>query len=101
VELLKEEYQHFLADPDALGKKLAFLTELHGRERIGRWQEMARQGEWDLLVAELLQQHYDPAYTRSTLKHYPHYAQGLILGPKSLGAEEMLVLAKEILGLTT
>ncbi len=98
VELLKEEYQHFLADPGALGKKLAFLTELHGKERIGRWQDMARQGEWDSLVAELLQLHYDPAYTRSTLKHYPRYAEGLVLRPQDLGAEAMLEVGKGLLG---
>ncbi|WP_173068903.1 tRNA 2-selenouridine(34) synthase MnmH [Sulfurimicrobium lacus] len=97
VVLLKEEYQHFLSDPAALGQKLGFLTELHGKERIGRWQEMALRGEWDTLVGELLEQHYDPAYTRSTLKHYPHYAQGLVLQPLELGEAAMRELAQEIL----
>ena len=97
VVLLKEEYQHFLADPAALGQKLGFLTELHGKERIGRWQEMAFRGEWDTLVSELLEQHYDPAYSRSTLKHYPHYAQGLVLQPHDLGEAAMPELAHRIL----
>lgn len=97
VELLKEEYQHFLADHTTLNQKLAFLTEIHGRERIGRWQEMAQQGAWDTLVAELLERHYDPAYTRSTLKHYPHYAQGIVLRPQSLGVEAMRVMAQVLL----
>ena len=95
--LLKEEYRHFLADPAELGRKLQFLTGLHGGERIGRWQEMAQRGEWDALVAELLEQHYDPAYTRSTLKHYPHFAAGLVLKPQDLGAETMSALAHRIL----
>ncbi len=98
VELLKEEYAHFLADPDELGQKLGFLSVLHGKERIARWQQMAQQGEWDTLVAELLEQHYDPAYTRSTLKHYPHYSDGLILQPHSLGDKSMLEIAKKVLG---
>lgn len=97
VELLKEEYAHFLANPDELGHKLAFLSSLHGGERIARWQQMAQQGEWDALVAELLERHYDPAYTRSTLKHYPLYNEGLILQPESLGAEAMQGAAKKIL----
>ena len=97
VVLLKEEYLHFLADPAALGKKLGFLIELHGKERIGRWQEMAHRGEWDVLVSELLEQHYDPAYSRSTLKHYPHYAQGLVLTPHDLDEAAMQELARTIL----
>ncbi len=98
VELLKEEYTHFLANPDELGNKLAFLTDLHGKERIARWQQMAQQGEWDTLVAELLEKHYDPAYTRSTLKHYPLYNEGLILQPHSLGMNAMQAAAKKTLG---
>ncbi len=97
VGLLKEEYQHFLADHTTLNQKLAFLTEIHGRERIGRWQAMAQEGEWDTLVAELLEQHYDPAYTRSTLKHYPHYAQGQVLRPRNLDAAAMQMMAQELL----
>lgn len=97
VTLLKEEYGHFLTDPAALGHKLGFLTELHGKAHIGRWQDMANQGEWDTLVSELLVQHYDPAYTRSTLKHYPHYAQGLVLMPHDLGEAAMREFALQIL----
>jgi tRNA 2-selenouridine synthase len=59
---------------------------------------MAQQGEWDSLVAELLEQHYDPAYTRSTLKHYPLYNEGLVLQPHSLSTEAMQAMAKKILG---
>jgi tRNA 2-selenouridine synthase len=71
VELLKREYVHYLGDPETLSKQLECLVTLHGRETIGRWQSLARAGEWDTLVEDLLLRHYDPAYRRSTLKHYP------------------------------
>lgn len=71
VELLKEEYKHYLAEPEALAQQLDCLVTLHGRETIARWQTLARDGKWDALVEELLLRHYDPAYRRSTLKHYP------------------------------
>ena len=32
---------------------------------------MAAAGEWEPLVAELLERHYDPAYTRAIVSHYP------------------------------
>ncbi len=69
--LLKEEYAHYISVPEALASQLECLTPLHGRETIARWQALSRARDWDTLVAELLVRHYDPAYSRSTLKHYP------------------------------
>jgi hypothetical protein len=31
---------------------------------------LAAAADWDALVAELLERHYDPAYMRSTVSHY-------------------------------
>jgi len=70
VQLLREEYAHFLADPDVLGRQLARLVQLHGRAAIERWKQLAQRADWDALVRELLEQHYDPAYTRSIAAHY-------------------------------
>ncbi|MBS4096779.1 MAG: tRNA 2-selenouridine(34) synthase MnmH, partial [Sulfuricella sp.] len=61
VALLKEEYAHFLADPQALGKQLDCLTQLQGKERIEQWKRQSTSGQWDALVADLLVRHYDPA----------------------------------------
>jgi tRNA 2-selenouridine synthase len=71
VDLLKAEYVHYLSEPEALAAQLECLTALHGRETIQAWQRMARERQWDALVEALLLRHYDPAYGRSTLKHYP------------------------------
>jgi tRNA 2-selenouridine synthase len=71
VRLLKDEYAHFLADPASLGRQLDCLVQLHGHATIERWKQMAAAGDWDTLVTDLLERHYDPAYTRSILSHYP------------------------------
>jgi tRNA 2-selenouridine synthase len=71
VQLLKEEYAHFLRDPAALGRQLDCLVQLHGHATIARWKSLAESGDWDTLVDELLVRHYDPAYTRSIVSHYP------------------------------
>ena len=71
VQLLKEEYTHYICEPEALAAQLDCLTVLHGKETIQDWQALARGREWDALVEALLVKHYDPAYNRSTLKHYP------------------------------
>jgi len=79
VAMLTDEYQHFVSDPALLGTQLDCLVAHYGRDRIGAWKQLAATGEWNALVRELLENHYDPAYTRSTLKHYPHYADGMRL----------------------
>ena len=71
VDLLKSEYSHYVASPHALIEQIERLTALHGRETVERWQSLARAGDADAFVEDMLVRHYDPAYMRSTLKHYP------------------------------
>lgn len=71
VAMLKAEYAHFIGDAAALGAKLDCLVALHGRATIDEWKRLAANGLWDELTEALLVRHYDPAYTRSTLTHYP------------------------------
>jgi len=70
VELLMEDYAHFVADPAALASKLDLLRALHGAEKIDRWKEHLAAGRWHPLVADLLDSHYDPAYRRSLDRNY-------------------------------
>jgi tRNA 2-selenouridine synthase len=70
VELLKDEYAHFLGDTATLGRQLDCLAQLHGTAAIQRWKEMAQRSEWDAVVRELLERPYEPAYTRSIVAHY-------------------------------
>ena len=101
VQLLKEEYAHFLADPLSLHAKLDCLTDLHGNEVIAHWKALASQRQWGKLVEELLVKHYDPAYTRSTLKHYARYAKGLILPASNLDEKAVAYLVRETIGWKT
>jgi tRNA 2-selenouridine synthase len=70
IALLKEEYTHFMAEPGALGMQLDCLVNIHGREAIERWKSQACASDWDGFIENILLGHYDPAYRRSTLKHY-------------------------------
>jgi tRNA 2-selenouridine synthase len=70
VSLLIDEYRHFVANPVALEAQLDCLVGLHGRERIGRWKSLAAQGAWRELVSALLEEHYDPAYRRSSQRNF-------------------------------
>ena len=70
ISLLKEEYAHFIADPEALSAQLDCLVGIHGRDAIECWKRQAVAGDWNQFIENVLLRHYDPAYRRSTLKHY-------------------------------
>jgi tRNA 2-selenouridine synthase len=74
VELLLEEYRHYLQDRAALEAQLDCLVALHGKEKIGAWKALAQRGEWREFVARLLAEHYDPAYRRSSVRNFPGLA---------------------------
>src|SRR5882672_1243868 len=71
IELLKQEYAHFFGQVGTLTEKLQCLAPLHGNAVVDKWKALALAGHWDELTADLLVRHYDPAYTRAIVKHYP------------------------------
>lgn len=97
VTLLKQEYAHFLERPATLNAKLECLAGLYGRATITRWENLASTGQWDPLVEELLLRHYDPAYTRSTLKHYPALERAPRLTLDEARDERFMALARRCL----
>jgi tRNA 2-selenouridine synthase len=96
VRFLIEEYGHYRSDPLTLKAQLDCLTALHGRAVIARWQAQADRGEWQALVADLLANHYDPAYRRSTHKNYLRLDASPVLRPKDLSPEAITALALEL-----
>lgn len=70
VQLLTNDYVHFLHDPDLINRQLGYLATLRGHDMVTAWQALASQRAWDELVASLLEQHYDPAYLKSLSKNY-------------------------------
>lgn len=75
VQLLMQDYAHFVGDPARLNVQLALLTQLHGKEKIAHWQQLATLGHMAELVEELLVQHYDPVYRQSIARNFSRYAQ--------------------------
>ena len=100
MELLKQEYAHFLGDSELLGQKLDCLTAIQGKERIENWKAQARAGQWDALVAELLVYHYDPAYSKSMPKNYRRFEQADSLRPADLTPEGIRQAARMLLSTT-
>ncbi|MDP1633894.1 MAG: tRNA 2-selenouridine(34) synthase MnmH [Gallionellaceae bacterium] len=89
VQLLMEDYAHFLSDPALLIQRLTPLLPLHGRQVLDHWQQLAEQGNWEELVEKLLVQHYDPAYLRSTDRNFIHLKDAKTLILESLGEDAL------------
>ncbi len=85
VSLLIDAYRHFIEDPAALEAQLDCLVGLHGRERIARWKALAAQAAWREFVAVLLEEHYDPAYRRSSQRNFTHLEAATRLAIRSSG----------------
>jgi tRNA 2-selenouridine synthase len=79
VQLLMEDYRHFLSDPALLIERLTPLLPLHGRQVLDHWKMLAEQGNWAELVEKLLVQHYDPAYGRSTANNFMRISTAKLL----------------------
>jgi len=96
IELLKGEYAHFLADHAALAARLQHLAPLHGKSTIERWADAARAGDWDTLVGELLDRHYDPLYARSIDRNFPRIADAIGIAPAAVSGAAFRALAREL-----
>lgn len=99
VNLLMDEYAHFVADPDHLNRQLERLVQLHGSATIARWQDMARQGQMQALVDELLEQHYDPAYLKSIGRNFSEYPHARQLQVEEYSEAAFEKAAQELLGI--
>ena len=94
VALLKEEYRHFLDQPENLIVRLECLAPLHGHAVMERWRDLALARRWDELITDLLVKHYDPAYSRAVTRHYPMLPRALKLDARSADECEFGVLAR-------
>jgi tRNA 2-selenouridine synthase len=101
VAILKREYDHYFEQVEDLNGKLDCLAPLHGREQVDRWKTLALAANWDELVAELLARHYDPAYTRAIVSHYPALDEAPRLALTETGDAAFEQLAGRCLALDT
>ncbi|MDP9155810.1 MAG: tRNA 2-selenouridine(34) synthase MnmH [Pseudomonadota bacterium] len=67
---LLHDYAHLFHDPDLFKQQLSKLIGLHSRERVHNWHKLIDENRGPELARELIDQHYDPAYTRSSGAHF-------------------------------
>jgi tRNA 2-selenouridine synthase len=97
VQLLLEEYTHFLSSPETLLGQIAHLSTLRGHDMIGRWTEQIRQGRWAEFVQDMLESHYDPAYKKSLGHNYANTGKSLKYPLEGISSDDFAQLAGAIL----
>lgn len=97
VGFLLHEYGHFLGDPEDLKAKLDCLAGLHSKDTVARWKGQIERAQWDALVADLLENHYDPAYRRATLKNFEQLAKAQVLRPARLDVDALKDMAAQLI----
>jgi tRNA 2-selenouridine synthase len=72
---LLHDYAHLFSDPELFKQQLSKLIGLHSRERVAGWHRLIDENNGAELARELIDLHYDPAYSRSSHEHFielPH-----------------------------
>jgi tRNA 2-selenouridine synthase len=65
---LARRYADVVADRETFDAAMARVPVWPGRKALAHWRELADAGDLTTLAAELVENHYDPAYARSAKK---------------------------------
>ncbi|RJG21187.1 tRNA 2-selenouridine(34) synthase MnmH [Massilia cavernae] len=96
VRLLMEDYEHFTQSPEMLNAQLDCLVKLHGREKIDSWHGMANSGRMPELVAQLLAEHYDPAYLKSIDRNFVQFDKAEVVELGDISKDDFLAAARRL-----
>ncbi|MDM0046068.1 tRNA 2-selenouridine(34) synthase MnmH [Variovorax dokdonensis] len=96
---LLRDYVYLTQDRERLAGQLAPLKDLQGKENVQRWQQWARDGEFEPLLAELMTEHYDPLYERSQARHFSAWSDRQTVPADVLDEVGIETLARQVLAL--
>lgn len=97
VAFLLEDYAYFLADPAWLLEAFTRFQGMQSNETLARWRTMVGEREFEPLVRELLEKHYDPLYQRSQSRNYADHDAARTLAADDLSPDAVRALARRVL----
>lgn len=97
ANLLADDYEHFIENPDSLKDTLDGLRRLRGNEQVDQWHQQIDNRDWDAFLRSILVDHYDLCYRRpgSEDSVYPEPRQ--ILAIDSHDQKEFQKAASELI----
>jgi tRNA 2-selenouridine synthase len=98
VNMLMEDYEHFVHDTNSFCERLNALVEVRGTAVVQHWQAQARAGDVAAVVKELLTLHYDPVYVRSMERNFVKFDRGQLMLLPDAGAPALLAAAAALVG---
>lgn len=97
VQLLLEDYDYFVQNPEHFCERLDALTQARGKAVIQQWQADVRAGHIGQVVLALLTAHYDPVYLQSMQRNFSQFAAADTLLAQGTDATAMRKLARAML----
>ena len=95
IKFLKRDYAHILKEPSAIDNLIEGMATRYSKSVRENWQKLKAAGDWDNLIAALINDHYDPTYSHASSLH-----KGKSLGEihaNSLTENDFASLAKQVI----
>jgi len=97
VELLLEDYDWFVRDPEFFCARLQALVELRGAAVVEDWHDKVRAGRFREVFRDLLERHYDPGYSTSIRRNFQQFGDARPLVPADRTMAAMDEVARQLL----
>ena len=93
ADYLARTYADLAINADRLAAILTKLRPYHPAQTIEDWQILAQTGQFSALAAGLMQQHYDPRYTKHRARSTPPTTR---IATQTLGPQSLPDLARRV-----
>lgn len=97
VRVWREDFAHFLTNPDLLLSRLGHIREMLGAKVFDEWTQLAGSGQVEMVFEQLMVLHYDPAYERSTPRLFQYWDSQAPIDITSVEKNDLRLSAKRIL----
>ena len=85
---LTQTYPDVIADRNLLNQVLSRLEVYPGRKQLANWRQLADAGDFQKLVRQLVERHYDPSYEKYAKRHLRAKLGSLVVDPLSDASQE-------------
>lgn len=97
IELLLEDYSHLVQDTTYFCQRLDLMADFRGKVVVQHWKDQVMAGDFRPVVQDLLTQHYDPSYLKSTQRNFTRYGSAYCVEAADRSPLAMQSVAKALI----